>query len=535
MPQISGEFSMAVADLASKTSSDWFHRAIVSALTPVFLLAGLAASAVAFLYPLEIETRESTVWLHVLALQHGVNIYDHAQVAFVNTNHGPFDPLFKLLVSTLLPFLEAWQVARFSVLVLPYMFLFIAWKLLGKRSVRSLLDVLFLGSIGYLFLVMSAKEFIFVGRSDATAALLLLPLTYFSVSFSPTKSSRSALYGFVWGSVGTLLILTNWRMLPVVLALLLFSVWMFWYESHATFRIIGIYLASCVCAAAIIFSLLLYHSFGFDLSLYYKHFFGMYTKASGHGHRTYGHASAIWFLGSLLKPTASPESLKGGPVLLALLVYLLVPGKASVQNRAWLVLGCFVFAVCTATYYLNYYGGGQWYYIPFLIFLWFFLCANYAVMPVSRAVVLGGIMAAFLCININTVIMPSLWRVSTLHQAHDFMDQVRSLEQTNSILSEDTFFFRTSYQRELIDMGDMVSRVRKRGYYGDAFNRTVDAHFERTQTQPPDYIVTGFTESPELRGFIQENYFLMSQGPRNFTANGLGESKLFKRRNLTRQ
>jgi hypothetical protein len=114
------------------------------------------------------------------------------------------------------------------------------------------------------------------------------------------------------------------------------------------------------------------------------------------------------------------------------------------------------------------------------------------------------------------------------------MDQVRSLEQTNSILSEDTFFFRTSYQRELIDMGDMVSRVRKRGYYGDAFNRTVDAHFERTQTQPPDYIVTGFTESPELRGFIQENYILTSQGPGNYTANGLGETKLFRRKNLTR-
>jgi hypothetical protein len=426
-------------------------------------------------------------------------------------------------------------VARFSVLVLPYMFLYITWKLLDKRSQRSFLDVLYLGSIGYMFLIVSAKEFIFVGRSDATAALLLLPLTYFSVSFSPTESWKSVLYGFIWGSVGTFLVLTNWRMLPIVFALFLFNIWMYRYKYQATFRIIAIYLASYVCASAVIFSLLLYYWFGFDLSLYHKHFFGIYTKPSGHGHGTYAHAPAIWFLGSLLKPTVSPQSLKGGPVLLALMVYLLVPGKALVQNRAWLALGLFAFTVCTAAYYLNYYGGGQWYYIPFLIILWFFVCSNYKVMAVSRLAVIGVIILALLCINIKTVITPSLWRVYTMHQAYDFMDIVRSLQQTNSTLSEDSFFFRTSYEDELIDMGDMVSRVRKSGYYGDAFNRTVDYHFERTKTHPPDYIVTGFTESPELRSFIRENYILMTQGPGNFTANGFGETKLFKRKNLTIQ
>jgi hypothetical protein len=508
-------------------------RITIAFLTPLFVIVSLAVSAIAFFYPLEIETRESTVWLHVLAMKHGVNIYDHTQVAFINQNHGPFDPLFKLLIVTVFPFLEPWHVARFSVLALPYAFLVVAWKLLGKLSRRSFLAAVYLGTIGYLFLIVSAKEFIFVGRSDATAALLLLPLIYISVALAPTTSWASVLHGLIWGALGISVILTNWRMLPVVFALLIFSVWLLHYKNHASFRITAHYLAGCACASVAIFALLLFYSFDFDLSLYFKHFFGTYSKSSGHGYRTYGHASGLWFLGSLLRPTASPDSLKGGPVLLALAVYLLVPNKMSVENRAWFLLASVVFIGCTVAYYLNYYGGGQWYFIPFLIVLWFFLCANYTAMSTSRLAAAGTVMTVLLCTNVRTVIEPSLWRAATLSTAYDFMGELRSLQTKHSILSEDTFFFRTSYQGELIDMGDMVSRIRKRGtYYGDEFNRTVDRHFERIRKDPPDYIVTGFTESPELRRFAQENYLLVARGPGNFTANGLGESRLFRRNDL---
>jgi hypothetical protein len=419
------------------------------------------------------------------------------------------------------------------VLALPYAFLFVAWRLLRKSSTRCLLDVVYLGAIGYLFLIISAKEFIFVGRSDATAALLLLPLIYISVAVSPMTSWASVLHGLMWGALGISVILTNWRMLPVVFALLMFSVWMLHYKNHATFRITAHYLAGCACASVAIFALLLFYSFDFDLSLYYKHFFGVYSASSGHGHRTYAHASGIWFLGSLLQPTASPESLKGGPVLWALAVYLLVPNKMSAENRAWFLLAAVVFIACTVAYYLNYYGGGQWYYMPFLIVLWFFLCANYTAMSTSRLAAVGTVMTVLLCVNFRTVIEPSLWRASTFSQAYNFMRELRSLQTKHRLLSEDTFFFRTSYQGELIDMGDMVSRVRKRGYYyGDEFNRTVDRHFERIRQDPPDYIVTGFTESPELRQFAEKNYLVVGRGPANFTANGLGESRLFRRKDL---
>jgi len=516
-----------------RTLADCVSHRTWRVLTPVFVVLALSTSAIAFFFPLEIETRESTVWLHVLALREGVNIYDHAQVAFINQNHGPFDPLFKLAIATMFPFLDAWHVARFPVLLLPFVFLLATWKLLGDLHQRSLPAAVYLGAIGYLFLMVSAKEFLFVGRSDATAALLLLPLIYLSVAPASGPGQAAALRGLVWGGLGTAVVLTNWRMAPTVLALLIFSVSRLYYGSKLRHRDAVVYLSACVFASTAVFIPILFEHFDFDVSLYYQHFFGTYSKASGHGHRTYAHASAMWFLGSLLKPTANPDNLKGGPVLLALAVYLLVPGKASVQNKVWFLLGSFVFAACALAFYLNYYGGGQWYFIPFLIVLWGFLCVNFPAMSAARLSAVGVVMMVFLGANAGTVIAPSLWRGATLSRAQAFMGELRSLQLNHSILSEDTFFFRTAYEGELIDMGDMISRIRRRGaYYGDEFNRTVDRHFERVRRDPPDYIVTGFTESPELRRFAAENYILVAQGPANLTANGSAESRLFRRKDL---
>src|SRR5206468_9117931 len=74
-------------------------RLTIVVLTPFLVGVSLFSSAVAFFYPLEIETRESTVWLHVLAMKEGINIYDHGRVAFINIGHGPLDALFKLVVA----------------------------------------------------------------------------------------------------------------------------------------------------------------------------------------------------------------------------------------------------------------------------------------------------------------------------------------------------------------------------------------------------------------------------------------------------
>ena len=131
------------------------------------------------------------------------------------------------------------------------------------------------------------------------------------------------------------------------------------------------------------------------------------------------------------------------------------------------------------------------------------------------------------------MVLPTVHRVKTWRSATAFAALLRSTRSTNTILSEDTFFFERSYHGELIDMGDTISQVSQTGYYGEEFDRTVKRHFEQTAKHPPDYVVTGFTESPELRKLLTEKYVLVAQGPGNLTANGDGvSSRLFQRRDL---
>jgi hypothetical protein len=168
--------------------------------------------------------------------------------------------------------------------------------------------------------------------------------------------------------------------------------------------------------------------------------------------------------------------------------------------------------------------------LPFLIILWFFLCLNNLRLGELRLNVLGIVLLGLLCINFQSAVLPSIRRVSTIRAAQTFMAGVRSLQERASVLSEDSFFFRTHYQGELIDMGDTVSVLAKSDYFSAEFKQTVKRHFDQLRSHPPDYIITGFTESPELRKLIEEKYLLVAQGPHNLTASYSKSSELFKRK-----
>jgi hypothetical protein len=518
-----------------KLEGQFISRYGLKILTGVLLIISISASTTAFFYPLEIETREATVWLHVLALKQGINIYDHSRVAFVNMNHGPLDPLFKFWIASVFPFLESWQVTRFAVFLLPYGFLFIAWRLVSKSSTQSRLHALLLGSVGYLFLMVTAKDWLFVGRSDATVALLLLLLIYISTSFCPKSEFMTALHGFISGAIGISLILTSWRTTPTAFAVWAFALWKFKYADGSTWRQTLIYLMSWVLAAVGVWGFLIYYLFNFDLALYYRHFFGFFSKSLGMSGFPYSDGSVtslISFILSLFNPIGPRDTYKGGPLLLAFVVYFVATIKNEALSRGFVVLSGFVFISCAVAYFLNYWGGGTWYFIPFLITLWFYLCDRQTTIAQWRLTLVGICVLALIGVNLRMVVFPSLNRAMRMHEAYSFMTLVRSLQRTNTILSEDTFFFRTSYQDELIDMGDTATIAVKSGYFGDEFNKTVDRHFERIQNYPTDYIITGFTESPELRKLIEEKYVLRAEGPRNLTATYYNSSRLFMRRDL---
>jgi hypothetical protein len=503
-----------------------FTEPIIATLTAIFVVLSIATTVIVFLYPLEIETRESAVWLHVLTLKAGISLYDHSQVAFVEMQKGPFDALLKLAVSQVFPFLESWHVIRFAVLILPYCFFAIAWKSIEKKTSNKLVKTLFLGSVGYLILLISSKEFLFVGRPDATVALLFLILVYISLKQLPDKPFNVIVHGLLCGGLTTVVVLTNWRILPTVLTLLLFQIWQYLGQKNRHKMLA--YLVCYGIASSFIFVVILGWLFDFKWELFWLHHAGFFSDESGWGATGYGRGSLISFTLSLFNPHAAPERLKGGPLLIAITIFTLAPKTRTSENRAWLLLLVFAFISNAIPYYMNYHGGGAWYFIPFLIILWFFLVARYSQINIKRLKILGIILMALLVLDYRTVILPTVMRVTSMHQARDFLMMVRSLQEEHTILSEDTFLFRTSYQGDLIDSGDEVSAIYHTGFLGITFDQTVERHFDELRKNPPNYIVTGFTYSPELEEVIDKQYTLVSEGPNNFTANGREASKLFQ-------
>jgi hypothetical protein len=520
------------------------QRLALTLLTLLLVTIAVAAPTAAFFFPLEIETREATVWLHVLALKQGISLYDHARVAFVNMNHGPLEPLGKFAIATLFPFLDAWQVTRFAVFLLPFAFLLAAWALTRPRSPEARIRAVCLGSLGYLALMVAAKESLFVGRSDATAALLLVILGYVSIAYAPARPPAAALHGLVGGALATATILTNWRVAPTVIALLLFTLWRYRRVTLASGRLIGVYASSCAAAGLAITLPLLYSTFHFDLSLYYAHFFGFHSRSAGWvsefpsgsvgAHVPFGDTfdkSPLSFVLDVADPVGRRRN-TGSPLLLASVMYALVPAKGQALNRAWAALAGLVFLSCTLAYYMNYYGGGAYYFIPAMIVVWFLVCANHQALSDAKLLLLGAVILALMAANLHTVVYPTVKRIVRMPQAYRFLAEVRSLQAEHTVLSEDVFFYRTAYQGELIDMGDAVSVFRRTGYFGTAFTETAARHFAALQSHPPDYVVTGTTESPELKALLKEKYVLAAEGPMNLTANYGQGTRLFRRKDV---
>ena len=143
-------------------------RLVVLLLSACIFVFSLHLAWLAFTCPLELEMREGSVWIHVLAKRAGVDIYDTARVAFVNMNHGPLDPILKAWISRCVPALPGHMVTRAFVLLTP-IFLFAAAYKISRGDLAVALFAA--GTLFLFFCQMSAL--MLVGRSDPTAVCLL--------------------------------------------------------------------------------------------------------------------------------------------------------------------------------------------------------------------------------------------------------------------------------------------------------------------------------------------------------------------------
>jgi len=500
-------------------------------LGPVFAVVAFASATIVFFYPLEIITRESTVWLHVNALKSGISLYDHTLTAFIDMNHGPLGPLVKFWIAGLLPFLEPWQVVRFFVFLLPFVFLFVGWRLSTATPGTSRKQVLFLSSIGFVMLMVTAREFIFAGRSDATIAVLLLLALYASVSTAPRTVLAATLHGVLAGLMGIAMVLTIWRVAPVAFGVCVFSIWRFGWVERVPKRAVWSWAIAYGLTCAAIVGLVILIVFHGNLRLYYGHFFSYFPATVGPGGKQYD-GSVLAFMASLFNPTADPDY-KNGPLLLVAVLYAVTWGKGDATARGLKVLSIFALLACAASYYLAWHGGGSWHFIPLLIILWAYLCTVQASIPQARLVWVGLCVVGLIALSAQTVVVPTVRRATRWSEAKAFLTRLQTLDSTHTVISEDLFFFRTKYHGELIDIGEDASFLLGTSVIDDAFAHTVQRHFDRLRSQPPEYIVEGIGGSPELEQLIRDKYVLVAEGPGNLTGNGPFASRLYRRSDVS--
>lgn len=468
------------------------------------LWVALANCGLAFFFPLELELREGTSWLHALTGRAGISIYDHTQVAFLNMNHGPLDPLFKQTIAFLCPFLTPAMVTRFFVPLLP-LGLFLAMHGACRNKLAASIWALGL----YLFLLGIQPPNFLIGRSDP-AALFLLSLLLWQTSSASKKIDAPVtppiLPTFVLGLIGAGVILTNWRFTPAVGVVLLRGALesAFIGGTDRRPRLLWRYIAGSALGMTFVGALVFFGLFHGNGPLYYRHFFGFFSSASGWG--------TLQDAPFELVPPALMISRWPLHILaaVAVVVGFIYPSEQLPRRfQAWvsLPLLAMLWLSCTVAYFFNHAGGGLYYFGPFYVLLVHHLLRAVAWPQIK----IPGLREALLTGLFFTLPWSAAWRQAerlenSFGQAFAFLAETRKLAAGATVRSEDLYFFQDRYAGEMVDMGDVVFKVKAAGYFGAEFDQTADRYFALLVSDPPRFILTGGLGSPPLQALLARSY-----------------------------
>ena len=482
----------------------------------------------AWAYPLELEAREGSSWLYVIAQQAGVSLYDHDRVAFLNMNHGPLDPLLKYWLSSLIPILEPQMVTRFFVLVFPCLLFLLGWRCFSHRAVGVLL-----AGVTYLLLASLTPFFLLLGRSDpaALAGLCAMLLAAGRLQSRPCAPwPRVALAAAGVGLLGGAVSLINWRFLPYPFLVLAGLVAEHFLRLHPGARLrplVGL-IGGWAAGFVAIPSLILGAQFGGDIGLYTFHFFFIFMAESGWG------AGGTEFF-ELVPSALGGEHLLPSLCLVAALGVVIAlrwrQRSLSWRDGIWMAVAGAAWFFSAFAYHRNGGGGGLYYFGPAGLVAIYAVAATFrgVVFPAPPAVAAWALLAlALVCAPVRPIWNQITQLRDSLPGAYAFRTQLRSMVGDEELYSEDVQFLKTVYRGEIIDMGDLVEKV----VYslGRApFGETALRGFERVKEGKIPYIMTAgivgtdgiFVISTILRDRIAQDYQpVMASGPTMFANSG---------------
>ncbi|HVX95935.1 MAG TPA: hypothetical protein VHK47_13575 [Polyangia bacterium] len=494
----------------------------------------------AFMVPLELEIREGTNWLLVLAKRAGVDIYDSRRVAFLNMNHGPMDLVFKTWISSLFPRLAGHAVVRIFVLAAPFVMLLTARRARGNWTEALL-------AAGALSLMLAnVAIMMIVGRSDATLlceTILACGLTHelLVTRHRLWTNGRAIVLQLLLGACSATMFLTTWRVIPTIGILLLLTLarqvsetnYRFW---RTVFGSLGLFALGFALVWGATF-LLEVHG---DFDLYFKHFFGYFMAGNGWGTFS-GPRFTLW----------PPELVDAHARLLALTAGLALFALYRIRReRAQVIVWLLVLPVAWVTnaygYWKNQGGGGLHYFTAFFVTVWFLIVhglrgrvLEVASRPWWRPVMqLAFAGAFFFAYDWRPLIKRGQHLQELRVQSLQFLKNVAARVGQEPVPGEDSHLYKRKYMGEVVDSGDVADYFAATKYFGESFTRVYEAYLANLEAHPPKYLMAaGFdrgrmadTTSRRFNQLLHQRYRLAIEGPWTMITNGGGATFLYERK-----
>lgn len=492
---------LAFIRLQARLQASRTFRVVVALLSAIVFVFSLRLAWLAFTDPLEIEAREGSNWMHVLAMRVGIDIYATTKVAFVNMNHGPLDPMIKASLSSWVRALPSYMVTRIFVMLSPIVLFASAYFITRKHLAAAMLAA---GTLFLFFCHMSGM--IYVGRSDATAlcglavcgvlANRLLITRHRSWSNRPYVATQIGL-----GAASAAVFLTSWRCLPIAAALqfvvlttqladsgrrrppqwaLRVLLWLV--TALKNFAVASaLFLVGFAVVWLPVFLIELHGNF----RSYYRHFFGFFL-ADNSGWGTFAGDKFHVFPKELLETRRGLVFFCGALVLWGLFRLRRRPAELV----AWVLMLAAAWASVSYGYFKNHGGGGLHYFFEFFVLAWIFILHAF-----SRRRRWGA-MAQLAVVAVVALTLPYrdlLAQQSTLvdvrTRSRAFLKEVDELTRGQPIFGEETHLFKKRYAGELVDTGDTSAAIARSGYFGEAFTQTYDRYTQRLTAHPPKFVI----------------------------------------------
>jgi hypothetical protein len=463
----------------------------------------LSPILIAFFYPMELEIRESTLWLHVLTMKANINIYDGKLVAYANQAHGVMDPIIKYLINLLLPFLQPWQVSRIFWILSYFLIFLINYLVFKNLKKKNLLIISLVTSIiFYSLLFLFTKTF--QGRADITALFFIILLSYLCIDRDFLYKNKSVIIAFL----AAIILLTNWRFLILVACLIIYPLAMnikkikffkFYFFTRLLFL-------TFVFLTIPLFIFWLFFDFNSNIFINYFIKFFYFKSHLNLNHFTEG-----------FKNLLRVEKFFVLILFSILLFYTLYKSATKIfiyKNKIKLFFFIVVVLFSIIQYLYNYVGGGIYYFTPVPIFLWFLFIDLIKNDPVYFNNIELKFKSSFLLIvliivislsSVKNSILASIHLVKTFNEATLANQYFSQLFDKNLVLSESLHFFKKKYNNEKIDIGDLLSY--RAFQIGGDYQDTYKKHLSDISGLQYNYIIHVFTDSSIINDLIKKQSY----------------------------